>query len=302
MNKLFTFILLITAFVSCSQSESHHDLETRLTEFVKDKDAEIGIAIIIDGKDTVSINGNKPFPMLSVYKFPIALALAEEYRAGNLDFAKTIPVTRDDLHPDTYSPMTEKILASDSAFTAPLVLSTRQILEYMLQQSDNNASDLALKTLKGPANAMTILGKIEEVRGINIASTEDEMHHDNTLCYKNTATPLAMARLLDTFDTRYHDPLSMEIKQIMESCATGEKRLPRPLTPVKAVIGHKTGTGFTLPDGTLMAVNDVAYVHLPDGHRYSIAVFIAHSGYSMEETENLIAQISEIVLSHIDKQ
>lgn len=63
---------------------------------------------------------------------------------------------------------------------------------------------------------------------------------------------------------------------------------------VNAVIGHKTGTGFLLPDGGIQAVNDVGYVHLPNGHRYSIAVFIANSHYSMEETEAFIARISEM--------
>lgn len=65
------------------------------------------------------------------------------------------------------------------------------------------------------------------------------------------------------------------------------------------VTGHKTGTGFELPDGRLMAVNDAGYVHLPDGRRYSIAVFIDNSGYDLEASEALIAEISRIVVEEM---
>ncbi len=50
-----------------------------------------------------------------------------------------------------------------------------------------------------------------------------------------------------------------------------------------------------------MAVNDVGYVHLPDGRRYSIAVFIADSGYDMKTTEGFVADISAIVYKHINR-
>lgn len=48
-----------------------------------------------------------------------------------------------------------------------------------------------------------------------------------------------------------------------------------------------------------MAVNDAGYVHLPDGTRYSIAVFIADSHYDMEHTEDIIADISEMTAKFI---
>ncbi len=125
------------------------------------------------------------------------------------------------------------------------------------------------------------------------------MHLDNSLCYNNSATPLAMAELIYNFDLKCNDSLSLEIKKMMETCETGNSRLPKPLIPTNAIIGHKTGTGFTSPDGRLMAVNDVGYVHLPNGRRYAIAVFIENSGYDITRTEKLIAEISRIVFANI---
>lgn len=288
------FLMVLCLCCSYATNDNYGNLRKELTEFVADKDAEIGIAVIIDGKDTVSINGNKEFPMLSVYKFPIALALADNYRTNGLDFSYPIAILKEDLHLDTYSPMTEKLLASDKMVTDTLIMPTRELLAYMLQQSDNNASDIVVKGLMGTSNVMRILNK-SGIEGVNAISTEAEMHENPELSYKNSTTPLAMARLFDRFDRDGTDSLSLEIKQLLETCKTGESRLPKPLLATNAVIGHKTGTGFTLPDGRLMAVNDAGYVHLPNGRHYSIAVFIANSGYDMKKTESLIAEISEIV-------
>lgn len=295
-------ILILTVFAvlagTCSKTDKYHSLQKELTEFVSGKDARIGIAVIIDQNDTVTVNGNEAFPMLSVYKFPIALALAEDYRLNNLSFEQPVRIYKEDLHLDTYSPMTEKILASSKMITDSLHMTTRELLTYMLQQSDNNASDIILKKTGGAQAIDHYLAGIG-ADGINVKNSEDEMHIDQSLCYCNSATPLAMASLMDKFDREYNDPLSVEIKQIMESCSTGTNRLAKPLLETDAAIGHKTGTGFILSDGRLMAVNDAGYVHLPDGHRYSIAVFIENSGYDMTETEALIATISEKVYSFV---
>jgi len=281
---------------ACSTHAKYSHLQKSLSEFVEGKDANIGIAVIIDGTDTVSVNGNKEYPMLSVYKFPIALALAEHYRQNDLALADSIAILPEDLHLDTYSPMTERILASSQATTDALKQPTDGLLAYMLQQSDNNASDIIMKQLGGAGCVDKYLRELG-ITDVNVKNSEDEMHIDNTLCYANSSTPIGMSSLMDKFDRELNDSISVEIKRMMETCTTGTNRLAKPLAD--AVIGHKTGTGFTLPNGRLMAVNDAGYVHLPNGHRYAIAVFIENSGYDMAQTEELIAEISGIVLSHI---
>lgn len=299
--------LLFIAFIaglllcSCSASRSYDDMLSELNDFVNGKDAEIGVAVIIDGKDTVAVNGTRQFPMLSVYKFPISLALADVYRKNGISLDTPVEFGMDDLHPDTYSPMTGILLAQYELSVDTLAMPARELLAYMLQQSDNNASDIMLREAGGAGAVQDYLSGIG-VGGVNVRSSEDEMHADNRLCYINSATPLAMAELFDRFDRCFTDSVSVEIKQIMESCNTGIDRLAKPLMAVNAVIGHKTGTGFMLPDGRIMAVNDAGYVHLPDCTRYAIAVFIENSRYDMAATEALIAEISSIVLKHINRK
>ncbi len=59
------------------------------------------------------------------------------------------------------------------------------------------------------------------------------------------------------------------------------------------------GIAVIIDSKDTVAVNDVGYVHLPNGRHYSIAVFIENSGYDMEQTEDLISKISEIVFRHL---
>ncbi len=296
LPSLIVLIIMLTgAPQSCVHEAPASALQKALEEYVGDKDATIGIAVIIDRKDTINVNGDRAFPMLSVYKFPITVALGDYLRVSSRMLPDSILITRDDLKPDTYSPMRDKYEGLDS-----LRLPLYEIMAYALQQSDNNASDILLNIMGGADRAMLALKRLG-ARDINIASTEAEMHDNIRLCYDNTASPLAMARLLDSFDHEFDDVYTRKVKQLMETCETGSNRLAKPLSGTNAVIGHKTGTGFTSPDGRLMAINDAGYVHIPDGRSYSIAVFVENSGYNMPRTEEIIAQISAIVYHHISK-
>lgn len=287
-------ILLAVAVISginqsCIKSSTAVTLQNELIDYIKDKDATIGVTVIIDRTDTININGNHAFPMLSVYKFPIAVALGDYLRESNGRVEDTITITQVDLKPDTYSPMREKYACQDS-----IRLSIDELLTYALEQSDNNASDILLKIMGGTDNVMSALKRLG-IDNVNVVSTEAEMYENNMLCYENSATPIAIARLTDVFNHEFSDTISGRVKQLMEKCGTGANRLAKPLIGSNAILGHKTGTGFALPTGRLMAVNDIGYVNLPNGHSYSIAVFVENSGYDMARSEEIIATISGIV-------
>lgn len=289
-----TILAFLSIMISALIPESaclHATLKNKLLNYISGKDARIGIAVIC-GTDTVSVNGHETFPMMSVYKFPIALAAADRCRAYSLSFSEYLHVTPDDLKPDTYSPMLKKYKNIGADGTE---ISVCELLKYALQESDNNASDIILNWVGGAETVDNYISGLG-IEGINVKWSEDEMYEDHDRSYGNSSTPVAMASLMNLFIGMPEDSLTAELKQIMETCATGTARLVKPLENSDAVVGHKTGTGFTLPDGRLMAINDAGYVILPDGLRYCIAVFIADSGYSAVETEALIAGISEIVL------
>ncbi len=292
-NKMLLTLIVFFCICSCSRYRKYEGLQEELTAFVEDKNARIGVAVIINGKDTVSVNGNEHFPMLSVYKLPVALALGDYLLCGPEILSDSILITGHDLKPDTYSPLRDKYDDIDS-----LQLSVDELLAYSLQLSDNNASDILMGLLPDIGYVNHFLHK-NGYYNINVVSTEDDMHQDNMLCYDNWSTPVEMAVMIDQLDKESNDYFSKKIKRLLETCQTGNSRLSKPVINVNGVIGHKTGTGFELPDGRIMAVNDVGYIHLNDGNRYSIAVFIADSHYNLVNSEQIIADISELVINHI---
>lgn len=271
-------------------------LEQKLRNYVNGKDARIGVAVIIDGKDTVSVNGTRDYPMLSVYKFPQALAVAAYCKENNVAFTDTISISKDEIKRDTWSPLREKYGVKD------IRLPISELLSYSVQQSDNNACDVLFGLIGGPEVADSIVRSLG-VDGIVIGSTEDEMHRDIYLCYQNRATPIAMACLLDMFDMKMRGESAEyeEIASLMENCTTGADRLSFPLKGTGAVCGHKTGTGDVNSQGRIIGVNDAGYVHLPDGRHYSIAVFVADSAYGMDDSSAIIAEISRIVYDFINE-
>lgn len=294
MNKqCIILILSLLSITSCEHGKSFSQLEQELIKYTASKKANIGISIIIDSSDTVSINYAENYPMMSVYKFPIALAVADYCRKNGCSFNDSCMLSSQNLHTDTYSPMLGKYNPADTSYAT-----IKELLCFSLQQSDNNASDILLELIGGAQTADRLIKSIG-ITGISIRFTENEMHADTSLCRQNSSTPLATAMLVNRFFSQYTDSLSQEIKNIMQNCSTGSDRLARPLTDKNIIIGHKTGTGNPRTDGGITALNDVGHVMMPDGHHYSIAVFICDSQYTPEQTSAIIAEISEITYNQI---
>lgn len=287
-------LTLVNLCVASVFGRDYRSLEDSLLDYAAGLDARIGICFT-DGKDTVAVNADEAFPMLSVVKFPLALAVARKTGERRGSFMDEVYVKASQLHIDTYSPMLNKYPAGKDCKVA-----ISELLEYSLKYSDNNACDILIDYVGGMDSlAYFIKGFVPE--GIIVKRTEDDMHKDLMASYDNTATPRAMAGLIRDFDLNGADKYDLEIKKIMESCETGTDRLAKPFGGTGVVIGHKTGTGPVNPETRrIIAVNDCGYVHLRDGKRYAIAVFVADSGYTLDDTSAIIAHISEMVKETIE--
>lgn len=283
--------LIAALLVSCSKETS---IKQQLEEYVAAKDARIGIAVIVNDNDTIEVNGREPFPMLSVYKFPQALAVGDHCRRTGASFTDSIDIESAEIKENTWSPLREKYGVTN------LRIPLRELLKLTLQQSDNNACDILFRYIGGTdvADSLITAWGFPEIKTL---STEDEMHQDTGLCYINSSTPLEMARLVNQFNDsiRATAPEYEEIARLMENCETGTDRLAAPFKGKDVIISHKTGTGDLNADGRIIAVNDCGYVVLPDGTRYAIAVFVSDSAYDMTETAKIIAQISELIMTNV---
>jgi Beta-lactamase class A len=285
------FLCLIPILLFSCQSVP---LEAQLKEAIKDKKAEIGIAVIIDGKDTITVNNDNHYPLMSVFKFHQALALADYMAKHKQSLDTLLKIEKSDLKPDTYSPLRDKYPQGE------IEMSIADLLRYTLQQSDNNACDI-LFNYQGGTDAVDKYIHSLGIQDCAIVGTEAAMHEDLDLCYQNWSTPLAAAELLEIF--RREPLFAKEYKdfiwQTMVECQTGQDRLVAPLLDKKVTVGHKTGTGDRNAKGQQIGCNDIGFVLLPDGRTYSIAVFVKDSEESFADNSKIIADISRIVYEYV---
>lgn len=291
MRSFIVFLCLIPILLFSCQSVT---LETQLKEAIKDKKAEIGIAVIIDGKDTITVNNDNHYPLMSVFKFHQALAVADYITKQNQSLDTLLKIEKSDLQPDTYSPLRDKYPQGE------IEMSIADLLRYTLQQSDNNACDI-LFNYQGGTDAVDKYIHSLGIQDCAIVGTESAMHEDLDLCYQNWSTPLAAAELLEIF--RREPLFAKEYKdfiwQTMVECQTGQDRLVAPLLDKGVIVGHKTGTGDLNAKGQQIGCNDIGFVLLPDGRTYSIAVFVKDSEESFAENSKIIADISRIVYGYV---
>lgn len=179
MRSFIVFLCFIPVLLFSCRSVS---LETQLKEAIKDKKAEIGIAVIIDEKDTVTVNNDIHYPLMSVFKFHQALALADYMAKRNQSLDTLLRIEKSDLKPDTYSPLRDKYPQGG------IEMSIADLLRYTLQQSDNNACDILFDYQGGPDTVNRYIHSLG-IRDCAIVGTETAMHEDLDLCYQNWSTP-----------------------------------------------------------------------------------------------------------------
>lgn len=288
---MWRFLLALMLVLSLPLSpRAETGLKRELEALTATMPATVGIAVIIDGRETVTINQDRHFPLMSVFKFHQALAVAHRLAERGIPLETEIWVTKKDLAPNTWSPL------RDARPEGNFGISIAELLRLALQQSDNNACDILFDRICSVKDTESYIHGLG-IRDCAIQATEADMHADLGKCRDNWTTPLAAARLLERFLTAdilpeaHHD----FIKATMIGCTTGANRLARPLAGTGAVLGHKTGTSDRDADGRLIALNDAGFVLLPDGRHYTIAVFIKGSRASDAETEAMLADISACV-------
>ncbi|NNM32600.1 MAG: class A beta-lactamase [Gemmatimonadetes bacterium] len=267
-----------------------------------------------------TLNGDVRFPMASTYKVPIAVQILSMVDRGELSLYDMIELAEDDIY------LTASAI-SDLLDDPGVQLSIHNLLELMLQISDNIATDVLFREAGGAA---AITGRMADagIEGIRVDRTtwalianwlgrpdvtvEGGIHPDefrklleaertqedlaaNNRTFnadpRDTATPAAMASLLRKVweGEVLSEESSRLLIDIMYRCRTGEARLKGALPPGTAV-AHKTGTiGET--------TNDVGIIDLPGdaGHVVTV-VYIRES--KLEDNaamEPVIAQIARAV-------
>lgn len=256
-----------------------------IAEIARDAGHVGAAAAVLEGKTILQFHAGEAFPMQSVYKLPIGMAVLASIDGGKLRLDQKIHVL-----PKNYLPAGWVSPLRD-AHPGGAEVTLAELLRLAVSESDGSASDVLLRVIGGPPAVMQFLEHIG-VRGIHVQTSEAEMGPDWSVQYRNSATPdgaVALLRALE--DSR---GISHASRDLLLDFMTQSKTFPTRIKgqlPKGTVVAHKTGSSG-VRNGIAAATNDIGIVRLPDGRHLAIAVFVSDSPLAADERDRVIARIT----------
>lgn len=291
MKRFLLLVSILTIALCVSSQESK--LREDISRIIEDKRATVGIALIVDGRDTLTVNNDFHYPTQSVYKFHLALAVLDYMHKNNISLDHKLFITKSDLLPNTHSPL------RDDYPEGGVYISVADLLKYTVSKSDNNGCDILFRFLGNPSVVDQYIRSLG-MTDFSVAKTEEEMHTTWDIQYLNWSTPYTAALVLEKFRTGniLPDPFHDFLWNAMVETTTGSDKIKVGL-PEDVLLAHKTGASFRNVDGLNAAENDIGIIQLPDGRFYSLAVFVADSMEDQKTNTGMIAAISKTVYDYL---
>lgn len=287
-------MVCILATTACQQATNRggaaaDSLYQQIAAIAAEAGGEVGVATQnFSTGQTVRYQDSVRYPMHSVFKFPIAMAILHQVDEGKLQLHQPVFINKKWMVPDTWSPLRDSFPKGD--IDKPL----SYLLALMVSQSDNIACDILIDLAGGEAAINDYVHGLK-VRNINIAASEAKMASAWDVQFTNWAYPSAIIELLDILNkgTALTKTTNDFLWKIMTETTTGPKRI-KGLLPPDVVVAHKTGTSGSR-DGVFSATNDAGIIFLPNGQKLAITVFVANSKADVETREGVIARITKLI-------
>lgn len=286
MIRFFIFISLSLITLQAT-AQTNIPLRQEIQDIIQDKKATVGVAIIFDGTDTLTVNNQYRYPTMSVYKFHQTLAVLDYLNKHNLPLEQQVYVSKSALLPETHSPLRDK--KPEGNFYMPI----KELMQYSVSQSDNNACDILFNFLGGTVPVEQYIKNLG-IQQIAITKTEQEMSEDFDNQYGNWTTPYAAVQLLEIFlqQKLFASNYKIFLSDALIQTSTGKDKI-KGLLPSGTIVGHKTGMSSRNSNGVKAGDNDLGFIKLPNNKNLSIAVFIVNSTEDDRTNAEIIAQISK---------
>jgi beta-lactamase class A len=281
------FILVLCCASASAQSPATEELRGNIEQIARDARGRVGVAtLLLETAESAAVQGEKRFPMQSVYKLPIGMAVLDQVDHGRLNLEQRIRVRkRDFVSAGQHSPIRDQ-------HPGGVELSLDELLRFNISESDGTACDVLLRVIGGAPVVDRYLRGLG-IQGIRVVTTEQAMGRNQMVQYRNWATPAAMVALLRALQEGrgLSGPSRTRLLHWMTDTPTGPRRIKGRL-PAGTLVAHKTGTSGTSA-GLTRATNDVGLITLPNGKHLAIAVFISDSTTDEATREGVIARIAQ---------
>ncbi len=283
MRKLLASLLVVVAPLS-GQSPRLVGARHAIDSLAGTVSGEVGAAgMVVETGELVMTHGNDRFPMQSVYKLPIAMAVLRRIDAGTLKLSMVMHVRKADMIPGIHSPIRDMSPNGNE-------LTVRELLRAAIVESDGVASDVLLVVAPLPTVDQMVhkLG----ADSMRIVAKEQAMAADPMVQYKNWSTPLAAVQLLRALQQGHalSAPSRVLLMGWLAETEIGAGRI-KGLLPPGTMVAHKPGTDATR-QGMTRATNDIGLVTLPNGQHLAVAVFLKDSRATEAQREAVIAKIA----------
>jgi beta-lactamase class A len=270
-------------------ADDNSESQKQLAQISSAAKGHVGVAaLVLETGETVSLNPHDHFPMQSVYKLPISMAVMKQVDAGKLKLDQKVRVTKDDfVGRGQHSPIRDQNPSGAE-------LSVSELLRYAISESDGTASDVLMKLAGGRVAVQMYLTDLP-ITDMIVLNTEKELAQDRQAQYRNSASPDSAVALLRALHERHglsERSQALLLKLLTES-TPGAKRL-KGLLPAGTAVAHKTGTSGT-QNGITAATNDIGIITLPNGRHVAIAVFVSDSAEDEATREGVIAKVARAV-------
>jgi beta-lactamase class A len=274
----------------------------------------LGIAVF-DPRSGMSwrVNADRAYPMMSVFKAPVAAMILARIDAGTLSLDQKVTLTRADVRDGSAVPSIGAHFVGER-----MTFTVERLLVAAVSESDNTAADALVRLAGGPGEVTAFL-KAHGIDGMRVdldeggvASIFDDVQdgkplpehetpqqeHERRLrgfrAYladpRNRSTPdaaIAFLRKLWSGELLSHAS-TQRLIGLMEA-QTVPDRLRAGL-PDGIRFADKCGTSTSL-DGQTAAYNDIGAITWPDGHIVFVAAFLTASHASTAERNALFAEL-----------
>ena len=294
-------------------------LQPSLEAFARQvRPATLGVAVLdLSTGASARVNADYAFPMMSVFKAPVAAAVLSRVDDGTLSLEQRVSITRDQVQGGSAIPSVGAHFHGER-----MEFTVGQLLKAAVSESDNTAVNALIRTVGGPDVVMAYF-QAHGIEGMRVdldeagisrifnglapggATPENESDAAATQRYergyrafladpRNRTTPDAAIVFLKKLQAgELLSPASTQRLLALMEAQTIPNRLRAGLPPGLR-FADKTGTSGSLGKRTA-AYNDIGIITWPDGRKVLVAAFLMDSSSTGQERDRLFADIARTV-------
>ena len=131
------------------------ELEAQIAKIAAEAKGKVGVAaLVLETGEAALLNAEDRFPMQSVYKLPISMAVMDQVRREKLELDEKVGVTKEDMvRAGMRSPLRDEN-PNGGEFTI------RELIRLSMVESDGTASDVLMRVAGGSSEIQSFLTQI----------------------------------------------------------------------------------------------------------------------------------------------